>query len=749
MRSGPAVAVLMIGAFSTAPRAQSPRPGTSAVVAQHEVQSSALGQALSTSRTEPITIAVSATDTLTLQREAIERGANGHLIWRGRVAGEPRSSVTIAIADGGLFGLIDAGTDRYQIRSGSASGYIAERIDVTRFPREAAPLPIDPAAADRTPARTAADQPADDGSLIDVLVVYTPAARNEAGGTAAMQALIDLAVSRANTSYANSGVRQRLRLVHREEVAYVESGSAATDLARLRNEDGTMDVVHALRDQYAADFVSLFTAARDVCGIGYLLSPMSAGLASYAFNVSAWHCAAANLSFPHELGHNMGLEHDAANASSTPTAPYAYGYRDPGYFRDVMAYACEPDGLPRCDRVLHFSTHTRTYEGRVTGVQGSAEAARALDDTAPITANFRTSTTTEPCTFSISPTSASVASGARTDTIQVSTSGSTCQWTAASSEAFVTITAGASGSGPGTVTYAISGNDASAARSASILVAGRTFAITQAGRANRVTPTFDLNGDGRLDLLWRHEMDGRISGWAMNGTSRLSVVTPAPNQVADTSWTIAGTGDLDGDGHFDIVWQNVTDGRVSAWFMTGFTLRDGSLFSIPQVPDLQWRIRSVGDLDGDGKADLIWQHDGNGSVAVWRMDGVTVLEGTLLNPSSTDPVWRLAGSADFDGDGRRDLLWQHRNEGWLAVWLMDGTNRTGVSALYPNQVPEAAWKIRAVGDLDGDGDPDLIWQHDTDRRVSAWLMSGLVLVDGRLLEPSVAGDPAWTIVGPK
>ena len=51
----------------------------------------------------------------------------------------------------------------------------------------------------------------DDGLLIDVLVLYTPAAATAGGGTAAMNTLIANAVSPTNTSYANSGVQQRIR----------------------------------------------------------------------------------------------------------------------------------------------------------------------------------------------------------------------------------------------------------------------------------------------------------------------------------------------------------------------------------------------------------------------------------------------------------------------------------------------------------------------------------------------------------
>ena len=92
-------------------------------------------------------------------------------------------------------------------------------------------------------------RPADAMSSIDILVVYTPAARKIAGGDAEIEAHIDLMIAETNQVYIDSGVNQRVALVAREEVEYTESGSTETDLTRLKSAtDGYMDEVHAIRD---------------------------------------------------------------------------------------------------------------------------------------------------------------------------------------------------------------------------------------------------------------------------------------------------------------------------------------------------------------------------------------------------------------------------------------------------------------------------------------------------------------------
>lgn len=234
----------------------------------------------------------------------------------------------------------------------------------------------------------------DDGSQIDVMVLYTAAAAAAGGGTSAMQARINLAVAESNTGYDNSGITMNMNLVHMGEIAYTESGDFGTDLDRVTEPaDGFMDNAHTLRDAYQADFVVLLINNDQYCGLAWLMGNMSVAFAPNAFSVTFWDCATGYYSFAHEIGHNMGSNHDRANANNAVFS-YSYGYQDPeGEFRTIMAYNC-PGG---CTRQNHWSNpHVNYSVFGPTGVDcnltNSADNSYSINAVAYTVANFRSST---------------------------------------------------------------------------------------------------------------------------------------------------------------------------------------------------------------------------------------------------------------------------------------------------------------------------------------------------------------------
>ncbi len=196
----------------------------------------------------------------------------------------------------------------------------------------------------------------------------------------------------------------------------------------------------------------------------------------------------------------------------------------------------------------------------------------------------------------------------------------------------------------------------------------------------------DFDGNGSPDLLWRNT-DGYLAMWLMSGTNRISANPVGTGRIV--GWRIGATGDFDGDGHADIIWQH-TSGATAIWYMNGFNIISTSPLQGVPIPSSAWRLAAAGDVDGDGHLDLIWQSTG-GSTAVWFMNGIKYKSSAYFNVRPVATGWRLVGVVDLLHEGYADLLWQHDN-GSLVYWLMDGINLAASGSLNPPSI-NPAWRI--------------------------------------------------------
>jgi predicted outer membrane repeat protein len=236
-----------------------------------------------------------------------------------------------------------------------------------------------------------------DGNLIDLLIVYPSSVATAAGGLSLLKADAVKAVADANLCYRNSRVNLQLRLVHFSEVNYNQTGNLETDLARLENpNDGYMDNVHDLRDQYGADLVAMLATESSSGGLANTMMYPSLDFASQGFSVSVWdQIGAPSYTLAHELGHNMGCLHNREDSSGVDDGyefrSFSYGKRwlsgNPGY-ATVMSYDTEPTStFP--NTIPFFSNPDVFYLETATGNVGSENNAQVLKFTGPYVANFR------------------------------------------------------------------------------------------------------------------------------------------------------------------------------------------------------------------------------------------------------------------------------------------------------------------------------------------------------------------------
>src|SRR6266545_1892616 len=172
-------------------------------------------------------------------------------------------------------------------------------------------------------------------------------------------------------------------------------------------------------------------------------------------------------------------------------------------------------------------------------------------------------------------------------------------------------------------------------------------------------------------------------------------------------------------------------GTLIGFFLDGFTPASG--LAILNTP-------SGADFNIDGRGDILWRHD-SGQVYFWNMNGLqTNGEGSVAHaPVPND--WHIEGTGDFNGDFNSDILWRH-DSGQVYFWEMNGLTIKAEGGVAHAPVPND-WHIQRLGDFDGDAKSDILWRHDSGQ-VYIWEMNGLgIKAEGGVAHALVPND--WHI----
>ena len=220
----------------------------------------------------------------------------------------------------------------------------------------------------------------------------------------------------------------------------------------------------------------------------------------------------------------------------------------------------------------------------------------------------------------------------------------------------------------------------------------------------------DANGDRNSDLVWR-SAGGTFSDWLGRADGGFTQNDANASGQVPLDWKVAAIADVNGDGRSDIIWRSAS-GQFSDWLGRangGFTSNDANAFVSVST---NWRVAGSGDINGDGRADIVWRNDITGQVSDWlgRADGGFAVNDTAAL-TAVETRWQIVGVGDFNGDGRADLLWRSANTGQLSDWLGQSNGGFVINDANAQTIAPVDWKVVGTGDFNGDGRGDILWRN--------------------------------------
>jgi len=613
---------------------------------------------------------------------------DGNWTWIGRTPGSaPGTEAIITFGAEAVFGTIPYGDQeplRLMMSAGRAWLVETDRAVIARMdnagtrPREPdfLPAPSWKAASSQATHPTALAAPVEAmataaaATTVDVVLGYTGSFAARLGGQSQAVTRLTYLVDVTNQAYANSQVSAQLRLVRTQQVTYPDATSnrqALYDLTGVQctgSDDNptctqasvpaALQPLHAARNQHGGDLVSLVRNFND---------PENGG------------CGIAWLN---GAGLTAITKSDAVSGMSVVSDSGGSQYPDDGY-------------ICRDETLAHELGHN----------MGSAHDRNTADGDDNVLQQI------EKGAFEYSFGYKTASGAGNFYTIMAYGDAGQARYRVFSNPGIT----GCGGWPCGVVDQA--DNARSLRQTVPIVATFRDAPALPPAPARVLLKELDANGNGTSDLLLRSHTAARFVTWYMSGTTR----TAYTGTALANGYSLAGTGDFNGDRRTDLMWTSpARDIVLSISTGTGY-----ANYLTPYVYGAGTQILGAADINGNGKADILLREATAGKLYVWFMDGTTRIAYNVHNVAATQ---EFVGSGDLNKDGRQDLVWTNPQRNvmvGLSAGVTFSTSQTGL-------VYNSDYDLVGVTDVNGNGTADLILRSASLASVVTWFMDGTTRV---------------------
>jgi hypothetical protein len=230
--------------------------------------------------------------------------------------------------------------------------------------------------------------------------------------------------------------------------------------------------------------------------------------------------------------------------------------------------------------------------------------------------------------------------------------------------------------------------------------------------------TADINSDGNPDFVTTNANDNNLSVMLGNGKGAFAHAPGSPVSAGRHPYDVVALHDVNGDNKLDVITPNLARNEATVMLGDGrgsFAFSPKSPFALGPRPGYV----AVADLNSDGKADFVATHDDDPLVAVMLGDGTGGFQAATGSPIRTETAVWGTGIGDINGDRNPDLVMASSAGPNVVILVGDGKG-----GFKPSQRPLRAgtWtNYIALADFNKDGRLDIVASNYGSGDISIWL----------------------------